>query len=168
MDTTLCRITARALLGVVVGVGLLSCSSAHKAANNPDTASLSSAAAPSPSSPVPSATQSAPPAAGTDVGLASAPDTTGGSSSGGSGVDSSAALSQAQSPAAVPKHSASGDRRSVHATRVLKRDGVRCVRLVGNARARADFSTSPIGINPCGLGSMNLPAMAVPNLAGPR
>lgn len=152
MGTTL-RITARALSGVLVSVGLLSCSSAHKATQNAETGA---------------ATQSSTPAAGTDVGLASAPDTTGGSSSSGSAADSSAALSRAPSPAAVPQHGASGDRRSVHATRALKREGVRCVQLASSARARADFSSSPIGINPCGLGSMNLPTMAVPTLAGPH
>jgi hypothetical protein len=149
MDTTLCRITARGLLGVLVGVGLLSCSSAHKATHDTETASLSSNAA-QPSSPVPSATQSFT-----------------ATQSGGSAVDSSAAQSRAPSPAAVPKHGSSGDRRSVHATRALKRDGVRCVRLAANARTRTDFSSSPVGINPCGLGSMNLPTMAVPNLAAP-
>ncbi len=164
---TMLRITARALSGVLIGVGLLSCSSAHKATQNTETASLSSAAAAPESSSVPSATQSSTPAAGSDVGLASAPDTTGSSSSGGSATDSGAMQSRAPSPAAVPQHGASGDRRSVHATRALKREGVRCVQLARNARARADFSSSPIGINPCGLGSMNLPTMAVPNLAGP-
>ena len=34
MDTTLCRITARGVLGALVGVGLLSCSSAHKATHD--------------------------------------------------------------------------------------------------------------------------------------
>jgi hypothetical protein len=83
------------------------------------------------------------------------------------------ASSGASSPAAVHKHRGRSIRRSGHATtglgaKGLKRDGTRCVPLQGNARARTDLSLSPIGINPCGSGSMNLPTMAVPSLAGPR
>jgi hypothetical protein len=65
------------------------------------------------------------------------------------------------------------ERRVAHGTtrsraKALKRQGTPCVPLASNAPARSNFSNSPITINPCGLGSMNLPTMAPPNVANPR
>jgi hypothetical protein len=169
------RITARILLGPLACVGLLSCSSSRKASY--DTASgaatTSSSAAPSSPSSVPSTGQSPESSASAGASMAAGGGATQGPSPAGSTADTAVAPSQASLPAAVHKHGSRSDRRHAHGTtslgaRALKREGTQCVPLASNAPARADFSSSPITVNPCGVGSMNLPTMAPPNLANPR
>ena len=172
-DVAVSRITARVLLGPLVCAGLLSCSSSHKPINDTGfgAATRSSSAAPSSSTSVAATTQSPGFTAGTDVGMVSGADTTRGTTTPGSAADTAAAPSGAASSVAV--HQSRADRRVAHGTTrpgagALKRQGTRCVPLASNALARTDFSNSPATINPCGLGSMNLPTMAPPNVANPR
>jgi hypothetical protein len=168
------RIAASVLLPLLASLPLVSCSSRDKARY--DTAS----GAATPASSTTPSFSSAPPAtaqltdSSTSAGSSIAPgaDTAGSPRTGGS-ADTVAAPSQVSSSVAVHKHQSRNDRRHAQATtsvgaRSLKRQAVRCVPLASDAPARADFSSSPITLNPCGVGSMNLPTMAPANLANPR
>lgn len=175
IDATLSRITARVLIGPLACVGLLSCSSSNKGTYDAGTgaATSSSSAAPSPPSSLPSTAQSPEPSGSADVGMAPAVDTTNGQGTGGSAADTGAAPSRAPSPAGVHKHGSRSDHRLANgSTRsgamALKRQGTRCVPLASDALARTNFSSSPVTINPCGLGSMNLPTLAPAILAEHR
>ncbi len=177
MHIKLSRITARAVIGPIVWVGLLSCSSSHKPSYDTASGAANSASSVTPStpSPGPSAAESAGSSGSADTKVAAGVGTTGDSSTGGSARDTSVAPSPtsspaAASPAAVHEHASRSVHRHAHnakgpGARVLKRDGTPCVPLANDALARADMSSSPATINPCGAGSMTLPTMAPPSLA---
>ena len=155
MDATLRQLTASALVGSLVGVGLFACS--RDKARATDSAALSSAAAPSSDS---AGTAVAPPSdsATIDAGTVSL-------------VPPAESIATLPSPATT-KHAGRTAHRSGHVTttaraKPLKREGIPCVPLAGDSPQRADFSSSPPGVNPCGVGSMNLPTMA-PKPAAPR
>ena len=174
-EIVLSRTTARVLLGSLTCVGLLSCSSPDKAKYETASgaAASPSSVATSPPSSVPS-TAASPNSLGTaDTAMARAADTATGSGTAASTADTAVAPSQASLPVAPPKHANRADRRHGNGTtrlgaRPLKRQGLPCVPLASNGPARADFSSSPSTVNPCGVGSMNLPTMAPPSLANPR
>src|SRR5713101_9424250 len=180
MYIKLSRITARAVIGPLAWVGLLSCSSSHKASY--DTASgaatSSSSVTPSTPSPGPSTAESAGSSGSADTKVAAGVRTTGDSNTSGSARDTSVAPPPASSPAAAsPAGANEHASRSAHrhadkatgpGAHTLKREGTPCVPLANNALARTDLSSSPSSVNPCGAGSMTLPTMAPPSLAKPR
>ncbi len=175
MDIKLSRITAKVVIGPVVWVGLLSCSSSHKPSY--DTASgaatPSSSVTPSSPSPGPSTAESPGSSGGADTTVAAGVGTTRDSSTSGSARDTSVAPSPTASPAPVHEHASRSVHRHAHKAtgpggRALKREGTPCVPLANDALARADLSSSPATINPCGVGSMTLPTMAPPSLAKPH
>jgi len=174
MYIKLSRITVRAMIGPLAWVGLLSCSSSHKPSYETASGAATASSSVTPSTPSPGSSTAEPPGSSgiAETRVTAGVGTSGDSSTSGSARDTSVAP-LAPSPTAVHEHGSRVDHRYAHkatgpGARALKREGTPCVPLVNDAVARADFSSSPTTINPCGAGSMTLPTMAPPILAKPR
>jgi hypothetical protein len=175
MYIKLSRITVKATIGPLAWVGLLACSSTHKPSYETASGAATASSSVAPSTTSPGSFTAEPPGSSgiADARVAAGVGATGDSSTSGSARDTTVTPSPASSPAAVHEHRSRVDHRYAHkatgpGARALKREGTPCVPLANDAVARADFSSSPTTINPCGAGSMTLPTMAPPILAKPR
>ena len=141
------RITTRILLYPLACAGLVSCSSSHKASYETASGKATSSSPAAPSSPALGFTAQAPE----------------------SSASAGASMAAGGLPLAAATKGKHAHRRNAHATAApLKREGSPCVPLASKSPLRSDFSSSPSTINPCGVGSMNLPTMAPADLAKPR